>query len=325
MTLVIGIDEAGYGPNLGPLVVAASVWRLEDDGDAPDPEEAGARLARAAAAVATAAGLARIPWADSKKLHTPGAGLAPLERGVLAAVGTVGGGRAGPVDGAGLAERLDIGADGAPAEWSRFLGTRLPADADPGDVERLRAAIGSELPRQGVALAALAARVVHPLGFNRLLDDGLNKSDILSRLSLELAAGLRAARSGEPALVWCDRHGGRKAYAPLVGRHFDTPLVRTLGESPEKSRYQVGGPGAAGTWIDFTVGGEERVPVALASMTAKYVRELAMRAFNDHWGALLPGLVPTAGYPVDARRWLDAARDTVEAAGLPVGALWRRA
>ena len=32
MTLLIGIDEAGYGPNLGPLCVGASAWRVEGGG-----------------------------------------------------------------------------------------------------------------------------------------------------------------------------------------------------------------------------------------------------------------------------------------------------
>ena len=31
MGYLIGTDEAGYGPNLGPLVVSASVWRVPDD------------------------------------------------------------------------------------------------------------------------------------------------------------------------------------------------------------------------------------------------------------------------------------------------------
>lgn len=323
MTLVIGTDEAGYGPNLGPLVIAASVWRLDDGaGRGADPEAAEARFARATAAVAAAAGLASLPWADSKKLHTPGAGLAALERGVLAALAAGDASGAPPADGAGLAERLGLGAEDAPAEWPRFLARALPVDAPAEAVARLARAIRAEAPREGVALVGVAARVVHPAGFNRLLDGGRNKSDILSRVTLDLAAGLRRADADEPALVWCDRHGGRKTYAGLVGRHFDETLVRTLEECPARSRYALGG--AAETTIEFTVGGEGRVPVALASMTAKYVRELAMAAFNGHWEGLLPGLLPTAGYPLDARRWLADAGAAVRTAGLPLDALWRR-
>ena len=29
--ILIGTDEAGYGPNLGPLTVAATAWHLPDD------------------------------------------------------------------------------------------------------------------------------------------------------------------------------------------------------------------------------------------------------------------------------------------------------
>ena len=30
MTYLIGTDEAGYGPNLGPLVISATVWQVPD-------------------------------------------------------------------------------------------------------------------------------------------------------------------------------------------------------------------------------------------------------------------------------------------------------
>ena len=43
--------------------------------------------------------------------------------------------------------------------------------------------------------------------------------------------------------------------------------------------------------------------VALASMTAKLVRELAMHRFNRHWCGRVPELKPTAGYRQDASRW----------------------
>ena len=31
MGILIGMDEAGYGPNLGPLVVAATAWGVVED------------------------------------------------------------------------------------------------------------------------------------------------------------------------------------------------------------------------------------------------------------------------------------------------------
>lgn len=319
MTLLIGTDEAGYGPNLGPLVVAASVWRLTAADSGAD------RLAEAATEIGASAGLDVPPWADSKRLFKPGGGLGGLERGVLAALSaalpTPG---AFPVDGAALASALGIDPPGpaAPPEWPLFEDATLPVAVDPAALARLAAAVATTLSAHGVQLLGLACRVVHPAAFNALLDTGLNKSDILSSTTLGLAAGLRDAFPGEAAEVWCDRHGGRKSYAALVGRHFDAPLVRTIVESPTRSAYELDGRALR---IEFSVGGEARVPVALASMTAKYVRELAMAAFNTHWSSLVPGLQPTAGYPLDARRWYGDVAGVLERRGLRPDAIWRRA
>jgi hypothetical protein len=32
MGILIGMDEAGYGPNFGPLVVAATAWEVREEG-----------------------------------------------------------------------------------------------------------------------------------------------------------------------------------------------------------------------------------------------------------------------------------------------------
>ena len=53
-------------------------------------------------------------------------------------------------------------------------------------------------------------------------------------------------------------------------------------------------------------------PAALASMTAKYVRELFMEGLNDFFAAKRKGLRRTAGYAVDGRRFLDDVRDLLE-------------
>ena len=314
MTLVIGTDEAGYGPNLGPLVVAATAWRVSATA------EGETLLAEVAAEVGRAAGLAGPPWADSKQLYKPGGGLAALERGVIAALETV------PADGAAISALLGLDTgiepESVPPEWPRFRRMALPVDARVAEVAALREAMALVFPRHGVELVAVACRLIHPGAFNRLLDAGLNKSDILSRTTLDLAASLRDLVPMEPADVWCDRHGGRKSYAALVGRHFNAPLVQTLEETAARSRYAIP---ADRLGIEFTVGGESRIPVALASMTAKVVRELAMAAFNAHWSEQSPGLRPTAGYPADARRWREEAEAAIAAAPIPEPMLWRRA
>jgi hypothetical protein len=325
MTLLIGTDEAGYGPNLGPLVVAASAWRL------PEADEAADRLAGIAAEIGAAAGSRQPPWADSKQLYKPGGGLGAIERGVLAALASTAPTSSTqrvslgiPSDGAALSERLgiDIPVATAPAEWPRFMAMTIPVAASPKSLAALAHSVATILPAHRMQLVAVACRLLHPAAFNALLDTGLNKSDILSKTTLELAADLRALAPGEPAVVWCDRHGGRKSYAALVGRHFAAPLVRTLVETAASSAYEIP---AAEVRIEFTVGGEARVPVALASMTAKYVRELAMAAFNAHWTNLEPGLRPTAGYPLDARRWREEAAASLARFAIPPDTLWRRA
>src|SRR3954467_12785708 len=44
MGILIGMDEAGYGPHLGPLAIAATAWHVPDDllNGTPNPSDDGA-------------------------------------------------------------------------------------------------------------------------------------------------------------------------------------------------------------------------------------------------------------------------------------------
>ena len=75
MPWVVGIDEAGYGPNLGPLVQAAVALHLPDD----DP--AGWETLKPVVRRCDEKADGRLLIDDSKKVYTRG-GLAALERGV---------------------------------------------------------------------------------------------------------------------------------------------------------------------------------------------------------------------------------------------------
>ncbi len=103
-----------------------------------------------------------------------------------------------------------------------------------------------------------------------------------------------------PATVVCDKHGGRNRYGPLLQQQFSDDLVCILSEGSEESGYRLG-PHDAATTIHFRARAESDLAAALASMTAKYLRELAMRALNDYWCRQVPGLRPTAGYPLTRR------------------------
>ncbi len=385
MTLIIGTDEAGYGPNLGPLVVAATAWRVE-----ATPANAAVYLETAVAAAQRdtealwpekirqrgnrrASGRTVPLWADSKHIYRAGAGFCALEQGVLVALSLVNdpdadtfahawhAGHAGPVIrspvnqtntvprqwpsleaalgqiGPEIADcrtsgvASESGGHPSTTQWALLPTLCLPHQADADACCARAAGMRMILDALGVSLVAVACRAIYPAEFNALLCQGLNKSDILSRTTLALAASLRTKDNAEPALIWCDRHGGRKHYSALVAQHFGATLVQTLAETPARSAYRVPAQAkadlnqaqAANLDIEFNVGGESQVPVAVASMTAKYVRELAMHAFNAFWSSRSPGLNPTAGYPVDALRWRCEARDAIAEAGVHDKDLWR--
>lgn len=312
MTLVIGTDEAGYGPNLGPLVVAATAWRVNAGADPALLEEAFARSAAAAGPL----------WGDSKRIFRGGAGFAALERGAVAGLALATGSvpaawRELAPDSTAAHER-----ESGPPEAAVRDTLPLPRESAAADCLEIAGRVAKSLAAWGVTLVTVRCRVIQPGEFNRLLAAGLNKSDILSQATLGLAAPLAAAARSEPVVVWCDRHGGRRRYAPLVSRAVGAPLVQVVEETPERSVYLA--PDAS-CRFEFCVRGESRLPVAVASMTAKYVREISMHAFNAFWGSRQPGLGPTAGYPVDAARWRDEAAAAVHREGCGWDELWRRA
>ena len=129
MTLLIGTDEAGYGPNLGPLVVAATAWRI-----ASQPQDAEATLTDAVAAVdavVAARGRVRSPlWADSKQIYRGGDGFGMLERGV--SIGLVLAGAAVPEMWTALADTVGpiSPRGGCHGAWQELSSLPLPREAD---------------------------------------------------------------------------------------------------------------------------------------------------------------------------------------------------
>ena len=101
-----------------------------------------------------------------------------------------------------------------------------------------------------------------------------------------------------------DRHGGRTHYLRELQIAFPESQITIVAEEEDVSRYRLV-RGDSRLTLSFSKGSESKhLPVAQASMAAKYVRELHMLRLNRFFTSHLPELKPTAGYVQDARRYL---------------------
>ena len=319
MPYLIGTDEAGYGPNLGPLVISLSVWWVEDDPWRVDLAE---RLSEViVAGPPPSRDDRRVAIADSKQLYGGGRGLDVLERGVLGAL-SVSGRRAGSWRELWSALGADEQLDREQLPWYRDFDLPLPSALGADLLEETAAELGDGLRRQNVRLETIRSVAVFPGRFNDLVAQHGNKATALSRVTLALIDEVLRPLPEEPILICCDKHGGRKRYGPLLQQQFPEYLVEVLDERPRESVYRWG-PQERRVQAHFKAGGESFLPAALASMTSKYLREMAMRALNHFWCAQVDGLRPTAGYPLDAKRFKAEIADAQQGLGVKDHVLWR--
>lgn len=325
MQVYAGIDEAGYGPMFGPLVIARSVFVLEDAeagrGDAP-PSLWG--LLKSAVCREPGDRKRRIAVNDSKRLYSPASGLARLERGVLSFCGAAG---VEPAHTDALLEAVAYDPASRSPDQLWYVtddgGPTLPTANDAGQLAIARAQLRRAADRAGVRVACPCAAVLFEDRFNRMVGATRSKS----RCSWSFIAGhLRAVWTefGEhrPTVV-IDRQGGRTRYLEPLALVFEDAAVRVIEESPILSAYEIR-EGRRSMRIVCQTGSEEaHLPVALASMTAKYVRELLMSRFNAFWQARQPNLKPTAGYVRDGRRFLSEIEPTMTTLGINASTLVR--
>lgn len=322
MPYLVGVDEAGYGPNLGPLVVAATAWRVPHR---VGPEKLYDRLAACirppAADELTHVSDDRLTVGDSKQLYKSGGSLAGLERGVHAALGLID----RPacrwreiwprVCGEALAE-----IDALP--WHDGHDEPLPTNSECQWNPSRLLPLANGLKKASIRLAELRASLLFPGAYNDLVDRYDNKAEVLSLTTLTLVSRLLDSLPDEAVIVACDKHGGRGYYGGLLQHFFPDALVQIRRESRELGVYVLQ---QAGRQVEFrfVAQGERLLPIAWASMTAKYLRELAMRPFNAFWLRHVPDLKPTAGYPTDAKRFRAAIRPAQQRLSIADRVLWR--
>jgi hypothetical protein len=323
MPVLIGLDEAGYGPNLGPLLIAATVWEVPSPPAQCDLYTEFEGIIGRPGQSPRASQSTLLTIGDSKQIHTPGQGLAGLEVPVWHALALQSPPGSSPTLPRTLPDlrrlvALDAPPDSQPEPWSASE-ISVPQSPSSTDLVHL-APWRTRCAERGIQLRHLAADVVSPRRFNELNRQTGSKGRSLTELSLQLVARCLAQipQPSTPVLILADKHGGRNRYHEFLPLVVGDTFITCLEESTQLSRYRAGP-----FEFRFQTKSERHLPTALASMLAKYLRELAMLQFNTWWQTQVPGLKATAGYPVDAARFRRDIASRQAELGIPDDILWR--
>lgn len=298
MATLVGIDEAGFGPILGPLVISScafSMPRSKLDADLWQvlKKSVGKTKRRL---------LGRLLIADSKKAYNRSAGLRHLERTILTCLKYLGNRPAT------LTELISLLCPDCLERLSAYPwyqnAAEYPLPPEPADLKIASSVFAADLAANNIELLRMRSCCLDVATYNTMVNAVNNKANVLFTAICRLIKETFDNFADDDLQILIDRQGGRTRYRRNLQRMFPDMQLTIITETPKLSSYELDTAGRK-MRLHFAVGADDRfLPVSLASMTSKYLRELMIANINRHFTSLVPDLKPTAGYWKDGLRFI---------------------
>ena len=304
MAVIVGIDEAGYGPLLGPLVVSSACFSLPDGilssslwdvlSDAVYTRKTGSK--------------GRILVNDSKKLHKGIGDNSVFIRSIfafLAAASNSASDMHFPANFKEFAESVNYTdfMDYNDYPWyQNILEEKIAFDSS--ELAIAATSLWRTMKKKNVKLEYLKALPMLVGKYNDAVDLTGNKAVVLFNMACTHIFYAWEKFAGQNLNIVVDKQGGRANYRDKLQKLFPYARVNELKQTPVLSSYHIF-EGNRSMKIHFIAKGDQKqLPVALASMVSKLFRELMVDQMNNFYIGKIGSLKPTAGYYQDGMRFL---------------------
>lgn len=276
--LCIGIDEAGYGPKIGPLIMSSTAFSCNSQSHFKESLKDYIKDGKNGTLIID----------DSKRVYRSGSGFKRLESSVLSFLSMVGCKFDNLQD---LLESLHINIDDDLVWYKKFADVTLPLESSRNFIIDISEKIKEAMRDNDISIEGIWSCLLFAPDFNAAADLYKNKSKVLWLLFTKVISSMMLDMDIDGGDVCVDKHGGRNFYKTDLEKLFGERIV-TLKEG-RNSSYLIVRPH---TKISFNVSADvDSIFVALASMVSKYIRELFMNRLNEFFKKKV-GAARTAGY-----------------------------